>query len=114
VFRTSIAAVAVLDQRGTVEAFRRAGATSPAHAKTLGEVGITDGRRVERLEKLGVLRDIGGRHYFLDEPSWRALRVVWRRVGLGVVLIVGAVLLGLFWSPANPLLDPAATVPPPP
>jgi hypothetical protein len=48
-----------------------------------------------RLARRAVLRDAGGGRYYLDEPSWRALRGTRRRVALAIALLMVLTLLAL-------------------
>ena len=79
-------------EREVVDAFRSAGATGPSGARTLDELQLGDSRTVRRLRRRAVLREAAPERYWLDAPSWEALRATRRRM---VFVILGAVLLVL-------------------
>jgi len=90
------AAAVVVAERRMVEAFERAGATSPADARTPDEVGVaTWSLGWRRLTDRAVIREAepGSGRYYLDLEVWRAVRRSRRR--LLVVLIV--ILLGAWF-----------------
>jgi hypothetical protein len=88
------AAVIITKQRHIVEAFERARATSPERARHPDEVGVDQAVLFDGLVRRAVLRPAGDGRYYLDEPSWRALRS--RRHRMAVVLGFIVVLAGLF------------------
>ena len=89
------AAIILRKEKDIVSAYRGAGATSPDRARSPEQLDI--GRRFafERLVQRAVLRDTGDGRYFLDEPSWEALRGTRRRMMLVMALIVAGGLLVL-------------------
>jgi len=83
------AAAVVVAERRMVEAFERAGATSPAVARTPDELGVgTWSLGWRRLTDRAVIREAepGSGRYYLDLEVWRAVRRSRRR--LLIVLIV--------------------------
>lgn len=86
------AAVAILvrQQKDVVEAFRRAGAISPATAASLNAVGLDDNRALARLEDRAIIRSAAPGLRYLDEASWDALTDR-RRRGAGIAIVVLAV-----------------------
>jgi hypothetical protein len=76
------AAVAIMRLRESevVEDFRHVGATSPADAKTLEEIGIGESRAFQRLSERAVIRQPTPGCYYLDEESWIAIRRMRRRM----------------------------------
>ncbi len=93
-----VAAAMVRQQREVVETYRKAGATSPANARTPGSLGLDSNRAVGQLKGHAVLRETAPEVYYLDEPSWEALGRMRHRlalmVGLIALLALTAVLIG--------------------
>jgi hypothetical protein len=90
-------AVIVRREREIVETYRDAGATSAEHARTPDELGVPTRVAFDRLVERAVLREVGGGRYFLDEPSWLAMRRMRRRfatvimVSMAIAALVVAV-----------------------
>jgi hypothetical protein len=82
-----IAAGMIRKQREVVEAYRKAGATSAANARTPGSLGLDSNRAVGQLKEHAVLRETASDAYYLDEPSWGALRRMRQRMALTIGLI---------------------------
>ena len=57
-----------------VDAFRRAGATSPSMARRLADLDLEEDWLVERLVNRRVLRQTEPGTYYLDEEGWQAFR----------------------------------------
>jgi hypothetical protein len=76
---STVVAAILAKERRMVSRFRAAGASSPAQARTLDELGISRGIILRRLRERAVIRDAGGQRYYLDEPSWAAVRRSRRR-----------------------------------
>jgi hypothetical protein len=91
------AAIIARRQRDVVSAYQTAGATSPAAARTPGELGVEHDMIVRGLVNRAVLRDAGEGRYYLDVPSWEALRRTRGRLVLvvGGIAVLLAVLLAL-------------------
>ena len=93
------AAVILLKERQLVEAFERAGITSPALARTPDEIGVDPhGIGWRRLHDHAVVREAGagsGR-YYVDLEVWQALRRMRRRIVLilALVILAAALVLG--------------------
>jgi hypothetical protein len=92
------AAVIVRKEREVVEAFRRAGAISSAKPATFAALNLHEGVATRRLIARAVLREAVPGSFYLDEPSWEALRSTRRRMAvlmcaLAVIAVIG-VLLG--------------------
>lgn len=92
------AAIILLKERQLVEAFERAGVTSPAVARTPDEVGVDPhGVGWRRLREHAVVREAGagsGR-YYLDVEVWQSLRRMRRRIIVILVLVIVAAALVL-------------------
>ena len=85
------AAAAVLaKERHVVEAFQRARATSPERAVVPEDIGVDlAGVGGRRLLRHAVLRAAPSGLYYLDEPTWVALRSTRRRMVFVVLVLVG-------------------------
>lgn len=81
-----------------VNRLRAAGAVDRARARTLEELGITRGAILRRLRERAVIREAAPGHFYLDEPSWAAVRRSRRRaihiISLIALVIVLAILFG--------------------
>ncbi|MEI2719993.1 MAG: hypothetical protein V9E87_07600 [Gemmatimonadales bacterium] len=88
-------AIIARKRRHLIAAFRGQGATSPASARTLDELGLGHGMLVRIQEHRHVLVDAGEGRFYLDEAREAAVSRI-RRLMLGAVVLVvaaGAVLL---------------------
>ena len=83
----SAVAVIIAKERHIVDAFRRAGATSATSAIAPGAIGVSERLAFRRLRQRGVLREPSSGIFYLDEPSWQALRATRRRLGLAFLLV---------------------------
>ena len=90
-------AVIVAKEKHIVEAFRRARAVSTESAVTPGAIGVADQMAFRRLREHAVLREARPGSFYLDEPSWEALRTMRRRLGLALlaVAVLAAVVVWL-------------------
>lgn len=93
---TAAAAAIIRREKDLVDRFRALGASSPDTARTLVQVGADQGVAWRRLLDHAVVRTTAGGMYYLDEPSWRAVTRIRRRLALvfGVIALVLA--LGSF------------------
>jgi hypothetical protein len=97
-------AVILLRERQVVEAFERAGATSPERARRPEDLGVDPyGLWWRRLRERAVVREAEPRdegRYYLDLEVWRAVRQMRRRLGFALlaVVVVAAIGFGLFGS----------------
>lgn len=92
------AAVILLKERQVVEAFERAGATTPAASRSPADVGVhPDGVGWRRLRERAIVRESspGTGLYYLDVEVWQATRRTRRRVLAAVVLIMLALLVAV-------------------
>ena len=97
----SVAAIIVAKEKRIIEAFHQAGATVPEKALTLAAAGVSEGLAVRWLRKHAVLREAGPGVFYVDEPSWRSLRALRRRLAF----IVAAIVVGagaLLWLIQRP------------
>ena len=81
-----------------VNRLRTAGAVTPAQARTIEELGISRGVILRRLRERAVVREAGPDRFYLDEPSWEAVRRGRRRaihvLGVIVLVVLFALLFG--------------------
>jgi hypothetical protein len=82
------AVIIIHKEKEIVAACRRAGATNAASARTLAALGVHQGVAVDRLKRRAVLREAAPGSYYLDEPSWEALRGIRRRIGLAMLFVI--------------------------
>ncbi len=88
----AIAAVIIRKERELVELFQSAGATTPATAKTLDEVGVERAWPLSRLRRRAIVREAAPGRFYVDEEVWVAMRGMRRRIVLmliGLVALVG-------------------------
>lgn len=91
----AVAAAAILrKEREIVAAYRNARATDPGAARDPSDMGVHQHVAFARLVRRAVLRDAGDGRYYLDEPSWEALRGIRRRMILVVVIVAAIVIVG--------------------
>jgi hypothetical protein len=84
------AAAVLVKERHVVEAFQRARATSPERAVLPEDIGVDlAGVGGRRLLRHAVLRPGPPGLYYLDEPTWAALRSTRRRMVFVLLVIVG-------------------------
>jgi hypothetical protein len=89
---STVAAVVLGKERRLVRQFQTAGATSAERARTLEELGISRGLILRRLRERAVIRQAGTDRYYLDGPSWEAVRRS-RRRAIHVAWVIALVLL---------------------
>lgn len=92
------AAVAVMrrKERDVRDAFRAAGAISPATAMSLEAIHIEENMAVRRLKKLAVIREAAPGLFYFDEDVWEAVSSMRRRMALlmiGTVILIGIMVL---------------------
>ncbi len=89
-----------LRETDVVDDFRRAGAVSPASAKSLAEIGTGESLAFERLSERAVIRQPMPGCFYLDEEVWEAIRRQRRRLGFilvtTLVLVALAIAFGIF------------------
>lgn len=94
-------AVIVRKQREIVEVFEGARATSPELARYPDELGIDASRIFDGLVRRAVLRPVGDGRYYVDEPSWMAMRGTRRRVATMMLLALAALVIGVMLTVAG-------------
>jgi hypothetical protein len=78
----------VAKERHIVNAFRRAGAVDARAAVTPSTIGVAERLAFRKLRQHAVLREAGPGAFYLDEPSWEALRSMRRRLALVWLFVV--------------------------
>lgn len=95
---STVAAVLLARERRMVNLLRTSGAVTPEQARTLEDLGIQQGVILRRLRERAVVRTAGPDRYYLDEPSWEAVRRSRRRaihvLGVIALVLLFAVLFG--------------------
>ena len=87
--------VILIKERHVVDAFVRAGATSESTAVYPADISVDlGGVGGRRLVELAVVREAEEGRFYLDVPSWEALRRQRRRILFVILLLVA--LLALF------------------
>jgi|SRR5438105_9600338 len=94
------AAVILMKERRVVEAFTAADATSPDRARPIEALGVDpSGIAMRRLQEHAVIREGAPGRFYLDVPSWQALRRMRRRiVFLLLIVLIVAIALGVLGS----------------
>ena len=87
------AVIIIRMEKDLVAHFLQSRAVSVATAQSLGALGVDDGTALRRLRARAVIREGAPGAFYLDEPSWHALRSDRRR--LITVLLPIAVGLGI-------------------
>lgn len=87
----AIAAVINRKEKEVVELFREVGATSPAAAKSLTDIGVEQAWPLSRLRRRAIVREAAPGKYYLDEEVWTAMRGMRQRMVLVVVGIAALV-----------------------
>jgi len=89
---SAAAAVIVAKEKRIVEAFRQVGAVSPAAAVPPAAIGVAERVPFRLLRERAVLREAAPGMFYLDEPSWEALRAMRRRIAVIALLAAFVVL----------------------
>src|ERR1043165_7839021 len=92
------AVIIAAKERRVVEAFVRAGATTPDTAQPLLAIGIADGRAVHRLQNRAVIRHAAPGTFYIDLEVWQAVRRARLRIllVLAIMALAAAILVGVF------------------
>ena len=89
----AIVAIIIRREKDLVAHFQRAGCIDRASAMTPSALGVEEKLAWERLVSRAVIRGGAPGTYYLDEPSWAALRSMRRRMVTVLLLIVVAAAL---------------------
>lgn len=84
----AIAAVILKKERELVGLFRSAGAISPASARSLDEVGVSEAWPLNRLRRRAIVREAAPGRYYLDEEVWVAIRGMRQRIVFSLLAVV--------------------------
>lgn len=90
---TVVIAASMRKERDVRDAFRAAGATTPANAMSLQTVGIEETIAVRRLKKRAVIREAAPGLFYFDEDVYNALSNMRRRMALLLVVTLALILL---------------------
>jgi hypothetical protein len=98
-----IIAVVVIKERHVADAFERAGATSAETARAPEDLGVaTHGIGWRRLTRRAIVGESGAGRYYLDVPSWQAMRKVRRQRSLAMVVLVLVLVAWIIWKQPHP------------
>ena len=79
-----------------IRAFREHGATSPETARSLVEVGLTEGLLVHVMKLRHVIVDVGGARFYLDTERERQVERT-RRATVTVLVIAVIIVVIVLW-----------------
>lgn len=97
------AAVILIKERHVAEAFEGAGITAPERARDPEEIGVgMHGIGWRRLVDRAVLREASPGKWYIDMPSWLALRRQRRRMSIVLVVLVIAVAAFMMLGQSHP------------
>ena len=82
------AAIMLRKERDIVNTYRGAGATTVDSARRADELDVSEHLAFHRLVRRAVLREGPEGRYYLDEPSWQALRRMRHRVVIIVLVLL--------------------------
>lgn len=93
----AVAAVILMRERRVVEAFERAGATSPERAISANDVNADEaGIGWRRLRERAIVREVAPDRFYLDVEVWQANRRLRRRIAFALaVLLLAALVFGV-------------------
>lgn len=83
-------------RRKIIRAFREHGATSPETARSLAEVGLSEGLLLHVMKLRHLIVNVGGGRFYLDAARERAVERS-RRVAIAVVTLVVVVVVIVLW-----------------
>jgi len=90
------AGVIARKRRRIVRAFREHGATSPETARSLADVGLSEGLLLHVMKLKHLIVSVGGDRFYLDTARERAVDRT-RRVVIAVLALVVAVVFVVLW-----------------
>ena len=91
-------AASMKKERDVRDAFRAAGATTPANAMSLETVGIEETMAVRRLKRRAVIREAAPGLFYFDEDVYLAVSSTRRRIALLLVGTLVLMILVLTWG----------------
>jgi hypothetical protein len=96
-------AIVLIKERHVAEAFERAGATSAENARSPEELSIgAHGIGWRRLTRRAIVREASPGRFYLDVPSWQAMRKLRRQRSLGMIVLVLALVAFILWRQSHP------------
>ena len=90
------AGIVARKRRKIVRAFREHGATSPETAKSLADVGLSEGLLLHVMKLKHLIVNVGGDRFYLDTAREQAVERA-RRVVVAVVALVVVVIVVVLW-----------------
>ena len=90
------AGVIARKRRRIVRAFKKHGATSPETARSLTDVGLSEGLLVHVMKLKHLIVSVGGDRFYLDTAREQAVERT-RRVVVAVVALVVVVIVVVLW-----------------
>lgn len=96
----AVAAIIIRREKELAELFVQHRATSATTAQSLDVLRVEHDRIFQRLEDRAVIRQGPNGSYYLDEPSWNAMRSTRQRT-LVVVFLIAALLLSYIYITTN-------------
>ena len=85
----AVAAIIMMREREIVEAFERAGATTPQSARPFDTMDVeVHGVGMRRLRERAVIREAAPGQYYLDAEVWQAVRRQRQRLATVVILLI--------------------------
>ena len=75
------------------DAFRSAGAMTPANAMSLESIGIEETMAVRRLKRRAIIREAAPGLFYFDEDVWESVNAMRRRMAL--LMIAALILVGI-------------------
>jgi hypothetical protein len=91
----AVATVLIRREKGVVDDFRAAGATSRDTAQSYAAIGLGQSLGLKRLRDRAVIREAAPGTYYLDEEVWTAVRTTRRRIATVLLSILALLLLGV-------------------
>jgi hypothetical protein len=92
----AVAAVILRRERELIDLFRDAGATTPATAKSLDDIGVMQAWPLSRLRRRAIVREAAPGKYYVDEEVWQAMRGMRQRIVLTLMAVI-AITAFLVW-----------------
>ena len=90
-----------MKEREVRDDFIRAGATTPATAMSLADIGIDEGGAVRRLRKRAIIREPSPGLLYFDEDVYQAVRGMRRRMAIVMLIVAIIIVLMAVYGTAN-------------
>ena len=83
-------------QQRIANAFRRAGALAPEHAKSLTQLGLDDNRFVRNFIDRQIIREVRSGEFYFDDDAYREFRhMLLRWVMVPVIISLALMIYGI-------------------